>query len=74
MDYNTPRADDVMYIDPDAYEAAWKATRETRPHVLGEYYSLSAHDAACGLEHVGCSRYRVIDARKWIIARLRYAW
>lgn len=78
MDYNTPRADVVVHIDSDAYEATWKAERATRSDQIEyhhqDYYSIFRHDAACGLEHVGCSKYRVVDARKWIITKLRYGW
>ena len=75
MDSSIPSSEHTVYIDPDEYEVAWKAARASRPdHMWMEYYSIFAHDAACGLEHVGCSKYRVVDARKWIIARLRYAW
>ena len=78
MESNTPHSDDMVYIDPDEYEAAWKAELATRSDKIEyhhhDYYSIFRHDAACGLEHVACSKYRVVDARKWIIARLRYAW
>ena len=76
MEYGTPPSEHTIYIDPDAYEAAWRSTRQSlrQPGVLEEYYSLMDHDAACGIEHVACSRYRVVDARKWIITKLRYAW
>jgi hypothetical protein len=78
MDSSTPSSEHTVYIDPDEYEAAWKAARATRSDQIEyhhqDYYSIFRHDAACGLEHVGCSKYRVVDARKWIIAKLRYAW
>ena len=78
MESDTPHADDMIYIDPDEYEAAWKAERDARSDQIEyhhqDYYSIFRHDAACGLEHVACSKYRVVDDRKWIIARLRYAW
>ena len=76
MEYSTLPSEHTIYIDPDAYEAAWRSTRQSLRQlgVLEEYYSLMDHDAACGIEHVACSRYRVVDARKWIITKLRYAW
>ena len=72
MDYNTPALSDTIYIDPDAYEVVWKRVRNEYPVVYR--YSLPHHDAACGLEHISLSKYRVVDTHKWMITRLRYGW